>query len=70
MVLFSLMLACASQKTTAADGTKNFYGASPTEKVALPDFKTINYDGSTRGKEDLVGHPTVLWFYPRAGTPG
>ena len=27
-------------------------------------------DGSGRAREDLLGHPTVMWFYPAAATAG
>lgn len=35
-----------------------------------PDFVATNLDGSARGRDDLTYRPTVMWFYPLAGTPG
>ena len=35
-----------------------------------PTFVATNYDGGERTEANLVGHPTVLWFYPLAKTPG
>ena len=36
----------------------------------VPDFEARAHDGAPRGLEHLLGHPTVLFFYPAAGTPG
>ena len=36
----------------------------------LPDFEAISHDGEPRGRDDLLGSPSVLWFYPAASTPG
>jgi len=35
-----------------------------------PTFVATNLDGSERGRDDLTYRPTVMWFYPLAGTPG
>lgn len=70
MILLSLALACTGKKTPTSDGKSSFYGTIPAEQLALPDFKALNHNGESRGKDDLIGHPTVLWFYPRSGTPG
>jgi thioredoxin-dependent peroxiredoxin len=35
-----------------------------------PAFSASTNDGSTLSLESLRGHPVVLYFYPRAGTPG
>ena len=45
------------------------HGQAPPDALPLPQFVATNYDGSVRGPEDLTGHPTVLWFFPFAGTP-
>jgi len=70
MILLSLALACTAKKTPSSDGKQAYFGTTPVEQLALPEFSARNADGTTRGKEDLIGHPTVLWFYPRSGTPG
>ena len=38
--------------------------------MAVPDFTVVNHDGTPRSRDDLLWHPTVLWFFPAAGTPG
>lgn len=48
----------------------SLHGSPPSEAVPLPEFTATNRDGSARGPSDLVGHPTVMWFYPAAGTAG
>jgi peroxiredoxin len=47
-----------------------FHGRRPTSERPLPDFIALNHLGQGRSAADLVGSPTVLWFYPMAGTPG
>ena len=49
------------------DGTN---GAVPTEALEAPEFAATNRDGGARDREDLLGHPTIMWFYPAAGTYG
>ncbi len=46
------------------------YGEVPSEALPAPEFAATNRDGSARSKEDLLGHPTVVWFYPMAATSG
>lgn len=45
-------------------------GTPPAEAVSLPTFAARNQYGEDRSEADLLGHPTVLWFYPAAGTYG
>ena len=47
-----------------------YNGDIPTNPVSLPTFAARNQYGEARSEADLVGHPTVLWFYPAAGTYG
>ena len=35
-----------------------------------PDFTVTAHDGSTVGLADLATNKVVLWFYPKADTPG
>ncbi len=49
-------------------------GAASGEQVSgaaeLPSFEALNHEGEARGREHLLGRPTVIWFYPMASTPG
>ena len=49
---------------------EGLFGEQPQSAIPLPEFVALNHDGSVRGPEDLVGKPTVMWFFPFAGTPG
>jgi len=53
--------------TQVPDGT---HGSVPSEFLDAPEFVATNRDGTSRGRDDLVGDPTVMWFYPAAGTSG
>lgn len=35
-----------------------------------PDFSVMNHLGQNVSLKDLLGQNVVLWFYPKAGTPG
>ena len=45
-------------------------GTEPTENIEAPEFAALNFDETPRGRDDLIGSPTVIWFYPFANTPG
>lgn len=60
----------ADTADTAETGQASLHGSPPEEAVPLPDFSATNRDGTGRGPEDLVGNPTVMWFYPAAATGG
>lgn len=54
-----------------SDGAPVEYnGDVPAEALPPIDFVATHYDGSPRGKADLMTNPTVMWFYPAAGTSG
>ena len=40
------------------------------EGEEAPDFRLPDQDGNDVGLSDLRGHPVVLYFYPKADTPG
>ena len=42
----------------------------PDVATPAPEFVATNRDGAGRAREDLLGHPTVMWFYPAAATGG
>jgi cytochrome oxidase Cu insertion factor (SCO1/SenC/PrrC family) len=48
----------------------DYNGTPPESPIPVPTFTARNMDGETRTQADLVGHPTVIWFYPAAGTSG
>lgn len=54
----------------ADTGTYTFNGTVPDTTIPVPEFTAQNMDGSLRSKADLIGHPTVVWFYPAAMTSG
>ena len=47
-----------------------YNGTSPKQPIAAPVFSATNRDGSARDQSALIGQPTVMWFYPAAGTYG
>jgi peroxiredoxin Q/BCP len=38
--------------------------------VDAPDFRLPNQDGSAVKKDDFTGRYVLLWWYPKADTPG
>lgn len=36
----------------------------------VPDFKVVDQDGNTISKGDLKGEKFIVFFYPKASTPG
>ena len=46
-------------------------GSIPSERKALPAFSRVkDHNGALVSPDALLGHWTVLWFYPRASTAG
>jgi peroxiredoxin Q/BCP len=37
---------------------------------AAPDFECLDHKGRTIKLSDLRGRKVILWFYPKADTPG
>ena len=56
--------------TSEPDIPQNLVGTQPPEALPAPEFSALNSVGNTRSQEDLIGTPTVLWFFPAADTPG
>ena len=51
------------------------FGCGTPETIAkvgdvFPEFNLKNHLGDVVRKEDILGNPTVIWFYPKASTPG
>lgn len=36
----------------------------------IPDFSLYNQDGKLMNMHELIGHPMVIYFYPKDDTPG
>ena len=56
--------------TDTDTGVYVFNGTVPDSRIPAPEFEARNMDGSTRSRPDLIGHPTVVWFYPAAASSG
>jgi hypothetical protein len=51
--------------------TTGLNGDEVDPRLDAPLFEqVVASDGSARTQADLMGHPTVFWFYPAAGTYG
>ena len=59
-----LLAACHSP------GSDGLYGTPPDREIPLPTFTVRDSSGEERTRDALIGHPTVVWFYPSAGTSG
>jgi hypothetical protein len=51
-------------------GEDGLFGTEPGDARAAPTFRATADDGTPRDRDDLLGHPTVMWFYPAAATGG
>jgi hypothetical protein len=56
--------------TSTTIDTAELYGTAPTQPLPAPEFLAYSHEGEPRTREDLMGHPTVLWFFPFADSPG
>lgn len=56
--------------TTSVVDEDSLNGTVPDDPVNLPEFAATNSDGAARSREDVLGDPTVIWFFPAAGTYG
>ena len=45
-------------------------GTEPASEIGPPTFTATNYDYASRSQQDLLGQPTVIWFFPFSATPG
>jgi hypothetical protein len=48
----------------------SLHGNIVSDTILPPDFVAYNHDNTARNKDNFMGHPTVIWFYPFANTPG
>ena len=59
------------QTTTIDTATAaELVGTLPDDILPPPNFVASNSDGQARDQSHLIGQPTVIWFYPAAGTYG
>lgn len=71
--LLALVVACAPRvEAPVAHSPEGvtLHGTAPASPLAAPEFAATDRDGTPRDRSSLLGHPTVLWFYPAAGTGG
>ena len=61
-----LFLACGAHDRPST----GLAGVAPATPLSIPEFSAVNQDGAPRSRDDLLGHPTVVWYFPAAGTPG
>ena len=80
-ILWSSLVACSGQKHVNPDASvvlddettieqSELNGTLVTDTIPAPEFVVLNHDGSERTRDNLMGKPTVVWFYPAANTPG
>ena len=55
---------------TDADTAESYNGTIPPNSIPAPEFTDTDMDGTPRTRVDLIGHPTVIWFYPAATSSG
>lgn len=55
---------------TGSSDSGVLFGSRPSTPLSVPTFMALNSDGASRTQGDLIGFPTVVWFFPFAGTPG
>ena len=48
----------------------NARGATHRQSTLAPDFTVQDHTGRARSLSDYRGKNVVLWFYPKADTPG
>ena len=37
---------------------------------SIPDFEVVDHEGTSCSKEDILGNPQIIYFYPKDNTPG
>ena len=59
-----------SDTDTDTDTDVSFNGTVPDVPISAPEFDATNRDSTARDRDDLLGHATVMWFYPAAFSGG
>lgn len=62
--------ASATESSSDTEPQGELSGTVPAKSFACPTFTATNYDETERDRDDLIGHPTVMWFYPLAASAG
>jgi len=55
---------------TPVRSLEGLHGTPPSKEIPLPVFEARNTQNQPRLPKDLIGKPTILWFFPFAATPG
>ena len=64
-----VLFACGMRAPAVADAA-SLHGERPAAPIPMPEFQALDQHGEPRTKAALLGHPTVMWFYPAAATAG
>jgi hypothetical protein len=59
-----------STTPTDTEPPPELHGDVPPVALPPPVFSVLAMDSTERTQADLIGHPTVMWFYPAAFTGG
>ncbi|MCB9674164.1 MAG: peroxiredoxin [Alphaproteobacteria bacterium] len=74
ILLYAVALVAACKKPApppAVDIDAMLHGTRPPEaRPLIPAFRATAHDGTPRDQADLLGKPTVMWFFPAANTSG
>lgn len=69
--LLALLLACGAPPPAAPPPAPAPAAApAPAPRPSLDAVHATSHEGAPRTVADLRGHPTVVWFYPKAATGG
>ena len=68
--MIALVLFACGARVPSAVAADSLHGERPPAPIATPDFQALDQHGQPRTKAALLGHPTVMWFYPAAATAG
>ncbi len=64
------LAACSGARAPEAAAPGALRGEQLAPPIVVPEFAAVSHTGAPRSRSDLLGHPTVMWFFPAAGTPG
>ena len=65
-----MLFGCWSGKDSPRGRTTNKGTVMLKEGEAAPEFTATDHTGSTVRLSDYAGTNVLLWFYPKADTPG